>query len=305
MSLDIKPVTDILANKTGHLGLALKKNSPHILMGVGIVGAVGATVLACQATLKVDGVLDEANESLEKIRKAQKLAEDETVSYSEDDAVKDKAIVYIQSAVKLGKLYAPAIGLGAASICCILGSHYIMNKRYVSVVAAYGVVSQAFEEYRARVAEELGTDKDREFRSTKVVEETREVKKKDGTVQEKKERKLAPWASQYARFFDEASPYWERDAEANKYFLTIVQNQMNDQLMARGHLFLNEVYDALGVPRSKAGAVVGWVLGNGDDFVDFGMFDPYANERKRDFVNGYEKSILLDFNVDGVIYDLI
>ena len=60
----------------------------------------------------------------------------------------------------------------------------------------------------------------------------------------------------------------------------------------------------LGIPRSQAGAVVGWVLGEGDDYIDFGMFDG-NNMATRDFVNGYERSILLDFNVDGVIYDLI
>ena len=51
-------------------------------------------------------------------------------------------------------------------------------------------------------------------------------------------------------------------------------------------------------------AVVGWVLGNGDNCIDFGIWDS-ANEKARDFVNGREGAILLDFNVDGVIYDLI
>lgn len=305
MKLDIKPVTDIIAGKAGHIGLVLRKNSPHILMGLGIVGGMTATVMACKATLKVEDILDETQEKLGKVAKAEKLSEDGEVSYSDEDAMRDRAVIYIQSAVKLGRLYAPAIGLGVASVSCLLGSHYILNKRYASMVAAYGVVSQAFGEYRERVAKELGADKDLEFRSTKVVEETEEVKKKDGSVKEKRTERLVPWASQYAKFFDEASPYWERDAEANKYFLTVTQNHMNDLLKARGHVFLNEVYDALGLPRTKEGAVVGWVFGNGDDFVDFGMFDPYASEAKRDFVNGYEKSILLDFNVDGVIYDLI
>jgi hypothetical protein len=78
-------------------------------------------------------------------------------------------------------------------------------------------------------------------------------------------------------------------------------------LRARGHVFLNDVYDSLGIPRSKAGAVVGWVLnrnGEGDNFISFGVFDGTTQEI-RDFVNGYEGSILLDFNVDGVIYDKI
>ena len=87
-------------------------------------------------------------------------------------------------------------------------------------------------------------------------------------------------------------------------YLKAQQNSFNDLLRARGHVFLNEVYDGLGLERSQAGAVVGWVLGDGDNYVDFGIFDG-DKPRARDFVNGLEASILLDFNVDGVIYDLI
>ena len=91
-------------------------------------------------------------------------------------------------------------------------------------------------------------------------------------------------------------------------FLRAQQQYANDKLIAQGHLFLNEVYDMLGLPRTKAGAIVGWVYDDnnavGDNFVDFGIYDVHR-ETARDFVNGYERSILLDFNVDGVIYDLI
>jgi hypothetical protein len=85
-------------------------------------------------------------------------------------------------------------------------------------------------------------------------------------------------------------------------FLQCQQNYFNQQLKARGHVFLNEIYDAIGLERSKAGTIVGWVTdGNGDGYIDFGMFE----DASRRFINGIEPSILLDFNVDGVIYDLI
>ena len=83
------------------------------------------------------------------------------------------------------------------------------------------------------------------------------------------------------------------------------QTFFNDLLLSRGHLFLNEVYDQIGIDRTKAGQVVGWVVSkDGDNFVDFGLFDGSTQE-KRMFVNGHENSVLLDFNVDGVIYDKI
>jgi hypothetical protein len=112
--------------------------------------------------------------------------------------------------------------------------------------------------------------------------------------------------SQYARFFDESCVQWSKTPEYNLTFLNCQQNYANDLLHSRGHVFLNEVYDMLGIPRSQAGAVVGWVLGKDNDvgYIDFGIYDG-NRMRARDFVNGYERSILLDFNVDGVIYDLI
>ena len=110
--------------------------------------------------------------------------------------------------------------------------------------------------------------------------------------------------SVYARFFDEGCEQWSKNPEYNLMFLRSQQNYYNDMLKSRGHVFLNEVYDALGIPRTQAGAVVGWMISdNGDNFIDFGVFDG-DRPRARDFVNGYERSILLDFNVDGVIYDL-
>jgi hypothetical protein len=60
----------------------------------------------------------------------------------------------------------------------------------------------------------------------------------------------------------------------------------------------------LGFDHTSAGQVVGWKVNHGDSFVDFGLFDG-DNLATRNFVNGHEKSILLDFNVDGVVYNLI
>ena len=109
--------------------------------------------------------------------------------------------------------------------------------------------------------------------------------------------------SPYAVFFDEASAAWTKIPECNKMFLLQQQNFANDKLRARGYLFLNEVYEMLGLPRTRAGQLIGWVYDAknpvGDNYVDFNIF----NTRNREFVNGFEKSVLLDFNVDGNILD--
>jgi hypothetical protein len=323
----LQTIKNTLSLTMGKTGLVLKKFSPEILMVSGVVGIVGSTVLACRATLKVDEVLDGAKENLEKIKATHEKAntpgeENEYFkkNYTDKDYKKDLAIQYKNTAIDLVKLYGPAVTLGLVSIGFILGSHGIMKKRNVALVAAYKTVEDAFAKYRKRVVEEYGEEKDRDYITgtrRKVVEEVNEKGKKTGKTTE--EVTIDPNAiSVYAKYFDKSSINWSETAEYNRMFLQNQQNYANDLLHSRGHVFLNEVYDALGIPRSSEGAVVGWVMGHGDDFIDFGIFNDvkaYANdhdnetvgEKRRDFVNGYGKAcaVLLDFNVDGVIYDLI
>lgn len=299
----------------GRGGLILKKYSPEILTAAGVIGTVGSTVLACKATLKVEDILDEAKKKSNLINAVHDGEIEVDAEYTDKDYSKDLLVNRTQTAVKLIKLYGPAISLGALSITAILGGQHILRKRNVAVVAAYKLCEESFNNYRSRVKDELGEEKDRQFYYGMTEETVKDkVKSKDGktkTVTKKVEKAPDHLYSQYARFFDEANINWDKSPEQNMYFLKMVQNQMNDKLKARGHVFLNEVYDALGFDRSEAGQLVGWVWNNdntamesGDGYIDFGIFDgnDYA---KRAFVNGDERSILLDFNIDGMIYDLI
>lgn len=123
--------------------------------------------------------------------------------------------------------------------------------------------------------------------------------------EECKEQEVRPCVSNYARFFDEMCPAWTNDSEANLTFLRLQEQYATDKLKARGYLFLNDVYNMLGMPRTKAGQVVGWMYDEenplGDNCVDFGIYDEHNSE----FVNGYKTNVLLDFNVDGNIIDQI
>lgn len=300
-------------NVFGRVGLKLQKHSPEILMGVGVVGTVASTVLACKATVKVNDVLDETKETVAKIHGAADGTLATTEPYTQEDAKKDLTIVYAQTGFKIFKLYAPAIGLGILSIGSILMSHGILRKRNIALAAAYTAVDKSFKDYRGRVIERFGEKVDRELKynlkSEKITETTVDENGKEKKIEKDVDMLEDPSSySDYARFFDDGSDYWEKDPEMNLMFLRSQQQYANDLLVSRGHLFLNEVYDMLDVPRTKAGQVVGWIYDeanpHGDNYVDFGIYDIYRRT-KRDFVNGYENVILLDFNVDGPIMDLI
>lgn len=308
--------TEIMANLTrtfNRTGLKIKKYSPEILMVTGTVGVVASGVMACRATLKINEILNDTKDTIDKIHE---VSEDPDMKekYSEEDSKKDLAIVYTQTAWKLIKLYGPSVGLGVASIGCMIGSNRILNKRNVALAAAYKAVDTSFKEYRGRVVERFGKELDKELRYNIKAQEIEEVsvdengnevvKKTTVDVMENDPNRY----SQYAIVFDDGNDGWDPDPERTKFFLIQQQNWANERLKSQGHLFLNEVYDMLGVKRTKAGAQVGWVYDeknqNGDNYVDFGIFDIYS-PKARDFVNGLEKVIVLDFNVDGCILDMI
>jgi hypothetical protein len=295
--MKLTAIKNMVTSKLGRQVLTVQKHSPTILFTAGVVGIVATVVLASRATLRLTEVIEEAEEDLYNIKTM------DSKRYSDDDRRKDTIIVYSRTAMKIAKLYGLPTIIGVASIAALTGSHVILNRRNVALTAAYAALDRGFREYRQRVKDQLGEEKEAEFRyclaDSEIVEET-----KNGPVVKTVKRAGPDSASIYAKYFDEGSPSWNPQAGYNMMFLRAQQAYANNMLQARGHLFLNEVYEMLGLKHTSAGAVVGWVKGHGDDYVDFGIFDG-SNTGMRDFVNGWNKSILLDFNVDGVIYDLI
>ena len=310
--MKVKEIINSVSYNAHRMGFKIKKASPEIMVVAGVVGVVASTVMACKATTKVNDILEETRKQVDDVHNvldSDVITEEE---YNNDDAKKDLAIIYTQAGVELIKLYAPSVIVGALSITGILASHKILKKRNVALTAAYATIDRSFKEYRGRVVERFGKELDRELRyNIKAQEIEEKTVDKDGneTIEKKTVSVVDPnMYSDYARIFDNGSMGWTKDPEYNLMFLKLQQNQANDRLRAQGYLFLNDVYDMLGIPRTKAGQIVGWIYDKenpvGDNFVDFGIYDIY-NEKACDFVNGRERSIVLDFNVDGNILDMI
>lgn len=303
-------LSDKTMRKIGRIRLGAKQHSPEVFVAFGVVGMIATTVMACKATTKLSGILEETKENLDQMRD---YVEEHGYSeeYSEKDHQKDTTIVYAKMGVNLVKLYGPSIALGALSVGCVLASHRILSKRNAGLAAAYTALDKGFKDYRERVVEKFGEDLDRELKYgvKKETVETTEVNDKGKEKTVKKEAKtIDPEAiSEYAKFFDDGCTGWTKDPNANLMFLRHQQEWATDKLRRCGFLFLDEVYQALGIPITPESRVVGWIYDeenpNGDNFVDFGIYDDAGNSRRRDFVNGYERTILLDFNVDGPILD--
>lgn len=301
------------------LNYALHKNSPKILMFMGIVSSVAAVVTAVKATTKLDDILENSKSELEKIDNYC-ASEDRSEEYSDEDATKDRAIIRTKTALKIAGLYAPAVALEVMSIGCFMGSNKILNQRNLALSAAAKAVDEAFKDYRGEVRKRFGDEVDKELRY-KIFEEEKEFEEvgKDGKTKKKKEKVKVSKLNdhnEFTRIFDETNPQWTKgsyhvdadgnyymDGSYNKVFILNCQEWANRKLRKEGFVTINDVYDRLGFKRTEAAAIAGWVWSKDDPtcqddtHIDFGLFDIH-DVNKSAFVNNEERSVILDFNYD-------
>lgn len=300
----MKFVPNSVSMKVGRLALKASHHSPVILLGVGVTGVVVAGVTACRATLRLEEVLEENRKTLADIKE---LAKNSPSKYTESDRKHDITVVYINSAMKLTKLYGPSIILGAFSIGCIIGGHKVLSGRNAALTAAYAGLEKSFKAYRERVRSEIGDEKERDIwldAKKKLDDKGKETQEK--VVGTDKDGGLTG-GSEYAVIFDWKNPNWKGEPMFTEIFLDAQRQWAQDMLDARGHLFLNEVYTHLGIKHTTAGSRVGWFKGhlNSDGIVDFAFYWHSDDEVEEGYYMTQDGAFMLDFNVDGDIHRLL
>ena len=289
------------------VGVKVVKHAPKILVIGGCIGFVGTCVLVAKSACKVEEKLDHHNDKKREITdKYDGIVESGKSTYTDIVADQDKELKaekrrFIREMICL---WAPPVLAGATSITMILCGFNILDGRYVATSAALQASEKSFRDYRSRVVADQGDDADRRYFYGVDNEATTTTDENGNQIINVNPVIYNQPKHPFAKFFDETSREWMPSPEMNLAFLIQQQNYANDKLHAQGHLFLNEVYDLVGLPHTQIGAVCGWVDRPGA-FVDFGIWDG-SSDIKRAFVNGYEPSILLDFNCDaGTIWDQI
>lgn len=290
-----------ISGKLSRPMLRLRKVSPQVMFVAGTVGVVGAGVLACRATLKLDETLEK---DVERHLAVQQLTDARAEGYEADKYDKHVARNKARLVLDIAKLYAPAVGVAVVSIGLLTGSHVTLTRRNTATMAAYAALNEAYGRYRGQVIDKYGADEDDRLRQGVVVDE-QTIVNDDGKKKVVK-RERSGGLSEYAQCFEESNVNWMPNSDANWFFLNSQERYWNDHLQTHGFVFLNDVLYSLGLPKTKAGQVVGWVAGEnrGDGYISFGIFENERSERVRDFMTGAEDSIWLDFNVDGVVLDL-
>lgn len=281
--------------------LKLQKHSPKLMLGVGIVGVVTAGVMACKSTLK----LSEALDPTEKLLQAAHEKAEREESYAQGEYQKDVIKLQIHTVLKIAKLYLPAVAVATVSISLITAAHVVQNRRAAAMTAAYAGLKEGYDRLRQQIIDKYGAEEEQKLRQgVRIVEET--IEGKDGKAKVVKHERAAGFSPYAALFAEESSANWYPNEDNNIFFLNAQRSWLNDRLNSRGFLFLNEVKEALGLPIDAKGQQVGWIAGTkyGDGYVDFGI-NGVDDGRIADFLRGDQGGIWLDFNVDGVILDLI
>lgn len=289
---------------TGRGILLATKYSPEILVGVGVTSMIGCAIFAHEAKPKAIVILNNKAEALDQIERAKVVAEEDAVEYSPTDIKKDTILAHRNAIVGMAKVYAPTIITGALGVTSILCAFGIIKRRNLALIGAYKLISKSYDNYRSRVVEKYGAEEDRAFKhGIKKCEEG--TIDENGEIQSTETEIMNPTEfSDYARLFDETSVHWSKIKGYNLLFAQAQQDYAKDLLVSRGHLFLSEVYDMFDIKRTPESALVGWIYGDNNETVDFGIF---TSDRQpvQDFKDGTERSIFMDFNVQGIMYDLI
>ena len=289
--MDLNAITKRAAGETQ---IFLKEHGPAILTAAGVAGFLATTYLTGKAVLK----------SQDRI-KALKLKTEEITdrplskNFSERQRTQEVGQLWVKEGFQIVRIYGPAIAVGGLSIACVIASHKMQRDREISLIAAYTALDAGFRAYRARIQEELGTEREAEIYrgAPRALREGEEPWEEEEVHNDYEGRFAGP----YSKIFDESNVNWSHNPEYNLTFLRSKQNWCNDRLRSRGYIFLNTVLEELGMEPTQAGQTVGWRMNSGhDDFVDFGMYNLW-DDNARAFINGQETSILLDFNCDGPI----
>lgn len=297
--MDLTQITNAGSRLFGRSGLAVRKVSPELMVGAGIVGLVAAGVLVARATMKAGPRLQETREALESV---DVLSRTDITYIEHGDRAKDLRHIYTTTTLDMVKLYAPAVSLAGLGVVCVLGGHHILKQRNVALAAAYKALEASYGEYRKRVRQAVGKSRELE-----IYQDVREIEVEDDKGKTVKKKVHGPNAGNgYGRFFDQLNVNYVENASLNLAFITSVQRYFNMQLNIRGYVFLNEVYKALGMEETTAGQVVGWISDRSnrpedDGWIDFGIDDP-DNFLAQRFIRGEERAVFLDFNVDGDIH---
>ena len=285
----------------------VSKHAPTILSVGASIGVVATSALAWQAGRTFEDV---EYRNFERVKDCQDRADE----IPDEDVPKIERKNRMLFALDAARHIAPTVIIGGTTIALIYFSNSISRKRMAALSAAYFTLQNAFDNYKKKMVDTLGKETVDKIvapklpNAGKTAEEILAGDDSDNAADVTDAvLSMVRECSQYARAITEwSSTAWDPNEDYTTMNLTEIQAWANRRLQKKGHLFLNEVLDQLGLSRTREGSIVGWLKdGDGDGYVSFGDIEGSIYR-----VPDYERkaihsNVIVDFNVDGVIWDKI
>lgn len=211
------------------------QNSPTILTSIGVVGTISTAVLTARSTARAVRLIDEINNP------PRMQGEDAPVSLDTREAAK---LVWRE--------FVPPAVVGAVTLAAIIGANHIGGRRAAAFATAYKLSEKMAEEYRQKVVDTIGREKEDLLRGELTKDRVGRVPGVETIVLGEGE----------VVFYDEWS------GRAFKKTIDEVANavnQLNYQINQSWCASLSEFYDLLGLPKTRVSDDYGW---NSDELLE-------------------------------------
>ena len=198
----------------------VRTNSPAILAALGVSGTIATAYLTAKASFK----------SADRIRKAE----------PQPTTTKEKAQLVWRN-------YIPAGISGAITIGCIVGATGVGNRRTAAAASAYTITERAFTEYREKVVEQIGENKEQKLRD--------EIAQDRITANPPQSSEIIVTGAGTVLCCE---MYTKRYFESDMETLRKAQNDINARVLQDLYVLLSDFYYMIGLPATEQSTKVGW-----------------------------------------------
>lgn len=288
-----------LKRKLKKVGAVIYKNRSNIEFVAGLILEAGGTAVIISKAERATEISWKIRDRLDAVR----LADEDGIWESPKERKTEIHAIIKYAVVEYTKCYGIGVGMmiGGMLLNCV--SHATDRKDIANLSVAVAGLSATFAQYRARVIEDQGEEKDQEY--LLGAQFTTVDVMPDGTIIQTTEPVDAKFPPHTALFDECNAPYhWEPDARLNRDFLESHLLWLNQKLQADGFLFENDIRRDLGLPLTKCGWTAGIFAEDKDgnkNYLDIGL--NAKNQAAQRFRDGIEPSILLQFNVEDNILE--
>ncbi len=204
----------------------LSNNSPTILTAIGAAGVVTTAYLAGRATW---------------------LAAEQINEHNREEDVTDLYISPRKAIELCWKFYIPVATSGTITIAAIIAANRIGTRKAAAVATALAISERTFDQYKEKIVERLGENKERAVRDEIAQDNVRDNPPSKSTV-----------------IFTDGGSVLCRDEYSGRYFqssmesLKRAQNNVNYRILHDGDASLTDFYNEIGIPKTSHSDDVGW-----------------------------------------------